>query len=161
MWMDIDDGIRSRIKKNIEKTAQTRALVFALLLMLVGLAVFIIFSITSPLGVPLSVVGVILAFVGIGLIAVFYILFTSVREQCLVIDNALYMIVGKVASKADTNILFVKIPGEKSAFKVSCDADMYSKAAIDVRILIIAASKKDSNQMFGVDPAVYDKDGLL
>lgn len=161
MWMDIDEGIRSRIKNNIIKTAQTRALLFALLLLVVGVVILASFNVTNPEGATPSIFGAVLAFVGIGLIAIFYILFTTIREQSSVIDSALYMVVGTISSKVDTNILMVKIPGEKDPFKVSCDADMYSKAAINVRVLVVAASKKNSIQMYGVDPAVYDKDGVL
>lgn len=162
MWDDIDEGIRSRIIKNIENVYMVKSVFYILLLAVVSGVMFATFNMSfAETGMPPLAVALCIAFVGLGLIAVLYIYFTNVREKSAIINDAIYMTVGKVVSKSDNNHILVKLPGEKSNFKIECNTEMYEKAAVDVRVLVVSASKKNTNQMYGVDPSSYDIDGIL
>ncbi len=158
----MDEGIRERILKNIDSIYTVKAVLYSLLLAVVSGIMFWSVSISfGEEGIPPLAIALVIGFIGLGLIAVFYIYFSSVREKSAVVKDAIYMVVAKVVSMGDNNRVLIKLPGEKNHLTITCEEEMYKKAEVDVRILVVAASKRNSNQMYGVDPASYDKDGLL
>lgn len=158
----MDEGIRSRIIENVKNVVKMKVLVYTLLVATVSVVIFFAISRTEA-GTLTSnlMIALLFAFISIGLIAVLYIYFSTVREQTRVFNEAIYMTLGKVVSKNDNNNITVKVPGDKAVYKIKCEAEFYAKAVPDMRVLVVSASKKNANQMFGLEPSTYDKDGLL
>ena len=55
----------------------------------------------------------------------------------------------------------VRTVAEEMMKKIDCDRDFYRNATADSRVLILAVSKKNEDQMIGFDPSTYDKDGIF
>lgn len=160
MWMSIDEGIRSRIKTNIVNSARSRMIIYLLLLLLVVLVAFLIVSGDSMLmSIPFLII--LMIAVAFGLLAVFYIYYAAIREDSKIVDETPYMVVGKVITKISNNKVIVKIPGEKVNFTIDCDREFYKNVHSDSRILVLAVSKRNENEMIGFDPSTYDTDGIL
>lgn len=161
MWVEADEGIRSRIKSNVINSARVRMLVYLLMLILSIVSVFFLIYNKNSFFAAL-ILCLIVSFAAIGLIAILYIYFTSVRNNTRIINEAAYMTVGLVVTRlGETGQILVKIPGEKGKYKIDCDKDFYKSATNDARVLIVAVSKKNENLMVGYDPATYDKDGVF
>jgi len=161
MWIDADERIRARIKANIINVARVRMIIYLLMILLVTVISSVVLfqdaSITSVLLVCLLMV-----FVAIGLIAVIYIYYSYIKENSKLIDDAAFMTVGRVITRiGDSFKMIVKVPGDKTTFKIDCDRDFYRNATADSRVLILAVSKKNEDQMIGFDPSTYDKDGIF
>lgn len=160
MWMETDEGIRSRIKANIVNTARSKLIIYLLLLLLLVVVTFFIVSGDNML-MSIPFLCLIMVAFAVGLMAVFYIYYAAIREGSKIVDEASYMIVGKVITKISNNKIIVKIPGEKGSYTIDCDKEFYKGLISDAHVLILAVSKKNENQMIGFDPATYDTDGIL
>ncbi len=161
MWKEADEGIRSRIRANVINSARVRMLVYLVLLLLSITSVFFLVYDKDSFFSSL-VLCLILCFAAIGLISILYVYFTSVRKNTRIINEAAYMTVGLVVTRlGDSGQILVKLPGEKSKYKIDCDKEFFKNATSDARVLVIAVSKKNEDLMVGYDPATYDKDGIF
>ena len=165
MWKSADEAIKKRVEENIINTARSRMIVYLLLLMLVDVLLFVsLKSFNANDYVSPALLAVIVLFFGVGLVAIFYIYFTTVRENAKLLRESVYMVVGTVISPlsgGDKKHIIVKIPQEAASFSIECEPELYKNAVSGKRVLVFSASKKNSAQMYGVDPATYDKDGIL
>ena len=161
MWIEADEGIRSRIRANVINSARVKMLVYLLLLMLAITSGFILVYNKDSFFSTL-ILCLLICFAAIGLIAILYTYFTTVRNNTRIISEAAYMTVGLVVTRlGDSGRILVKLPGEKSKYKIDCDKEFYKTATADARVLVVAVSRKNEDLMIGYDPSTYDKDGIF
>lgn len=161
MWVEADEGIRSRIRANVINSARVRMLVYLLLLMLSITSVFFLVYDKDSFFSTL-ILCLLICFAAIGLIAILYIYFTTVRKNTRIISEAAYMTVGLVVTRlGDSGQIIVKLPGEKSKYRIDCDKEFFKTATADSRVLVVAVSRKNEDLMIGYDPSTYDKDGIF
>lgn len=162
MWTEIDEGIRNRIIESIKNASKVKAVIYLLLIAVVSVLLFFAVSLNAgDDGMNPILVALCIVFVCIGLMAVFYIYLSTVKEQSALITDALYMVVGKIVSKGSNNRITVRVPGDKMFYEIKCEPELYAKAATDVNVLVVSSSRKNERNMYGVDPSSYDKDGVL
>ena len=165
MWSPVDKQIKDRIKSNIVDTARTRLVIHLTVLALFDVAVFVSVQKYGYVGKAAS--GVILGlclFIIICLTGVFYIYFASIQDIFQIVEPANMMCVGRVVNKVknSTNYeLVVKVPDEKVTFKITTEPTCYKNAEPGSRVLVLTASKKLESKMYGVDPASFDRNGIL
>lgn len=165
MWSPVDKNIKGRIKQNIVDTARTRLVIHLTVLALFDAAIFLSVQKYGYVGKAAS--GVILGlclFIIICLTGIFYIYLASIQDLFKIVEPATFMCVGRVVNKVknSTNYeLVVKIPDEKVTFKITCEPTCYHNADVGSRVLVLTASKKLESKMYGVDPASFDKNGIL
>lgn len=161
MWIEADERIRSRITANIVNSARTRLLVYVLVLFLSFISIYFLLLNRDSYFATLMLC-LLLCFEAVCLIAVFYIYFSTVRENTKILRDAAYMTVGVVVTRlGDDGRIIVKLPGDKNKYAIDCDKDFYKVAETDSRVLVVAVSKKNEDLMIGYDPATYDKDGIF
>ena len=164
MWKEMDNKIRSRINADIVASARTRMIIYLLMLMTVGLVLFFVVKESNAGAIPPVMLFLLICFFGVGIMAVFYIYFAMIRERSALVNEASFMTLGSVVTKLQDKEglkLIVKIPGDRGDYRIFCDPVFYKSAAVNSRVLIVAASKKNEKTMYGVEPSTYDKDGIL
>lgn len=165
MWRTADESIRQRIKDNVVNTARTRMIVYLLMIFAVCVVAFFVVNSGEDGGImSVPVLVFFMLLIGVGVIAVFYIYFSMIRENTKIVSTAPFMILGKVVTRVgDGKVckVMVRIPGEKVTFTIDCEPEFYKNCTADSSVLIFATSKKNEDQMMGYDPSTYDKDGIL
>ena len=123
MWIEADEGIRSRIRANVINSARVKMLVYLVLLMLSIISGFVLVYNKDSFFSTL-ILRLLICFAAIGLIAILYTYFTTIRNNTRIISQAAYMTVGLVVTRlGDSGQILVKLPGEKSKYRIDCDND--------------------------------------
>lgn len=167
MWNSLDEGIRSRIKKNSFNSSRTKLITFVLLLVFVLLVIWLFVNIDElETTLPPDVILPMAAIIVLGFIAIFYVYFINIARDSKRFDDAVYMTVGKVVSvdshqNSKKKYISVRVPGDSTVYQIECDPDFYEKANADSPVLIVSSSRKNEDNMLAIDPEEYDVDGIL